>query len=46
MNRHEGVRRVTGKRVLERVQGYSMVKGPKMRVCLYRRDVWRCGLWS
>lgn len=34
-----------GERVLERVQGYRMVKGPKMGVCLYRREVWGCGFW-
>jgi hypothetical protein len=46
VNRHEGVSHVGGEMVLERVPGYSMAKGPKMGVCLYRREVWGCGLWS
>lgn len=45
-NRLKGVSHVSGERVLEKVPGYSMVKGPKVGVCVYRREVWRCGLWS
>lgn len=39
VNQLKGVSHVSGERALEKVPGYSMVKGPKVGVCLYRREV-------